>query len=175
MQLVHISDALTAAYESTDYQVSVNGTTQILRVGETLCTPLSAIGSTIAVVTAFNPFSQTLAALENERRHRLLVEDVVNRGYTALPAVGVAAKGRWSGEQSLAVVQPDVKVLDEWMVAFQQNAVFLVSSDQPGRLLMHPNEERRHCVDPDAISSAIERLESDGTRLASVINREKYP
>lgn len=79
--------------------------------------------TTIHVVTAANPWSQTLDDERNAARNRHLAADLDARGWHRVPAVGRSPDGAWR-EPGFAVADaPDAEVLAIG-AAHEQHAVF---------------------------------------------------
>lgn len=135
-----ISSELLHAYQSTDYVVETHSGVTTVRIGEPFdfdtCLPKKP--KRLAVITAFNPYSQMLTAKENARRHLALMALVETARRHWLPAKGIDPSGQWPSEQSLAIQDPTDDELDDWMELFGQNAVVVASEGCPATLRLHP-------------------------------------
>jgi Protein of unknown function (DUF3293) len=115
------------AYHATDYVVDAPGGAIALRVGK--CSPtldrlLSEHGADQAVfITAWNPQSVRLAAVENGSRQEALVREVRGRGYAVIGGHGAGAGGDWPAEDSLLVVGMPAEEGMELGMRFGQLAV----------------------------------------------------
>ncbi|WP_250453251.1 DUF3293 domain-containing protein [Caballeronia sp. ATUFL_M2_KS44] len=89
-------------------------------------------------VTAFNPFGRELEHDENATRQQALAAYVAQKGLRALPGAGMDPKGAWTAETSLLVLGAGEEIADEFMTAFEQNAVVMLDADGVPRLRFHP-------------------------------------
>jgi hypothetical protein len=148
---LQVAPGLRAAYASTHYEVETCAGPKTLRVGEASPPiPLEGglMGGRVAIVTAWNPFSQPLAAAQNAARNARLKAEVERVGRRHLPARGRDPSGEWPPEESLAIVDPTDEELDGWMFLFGQNAVVLADAAGVARLRFHPHEASRHAEHP---------------------------
>jgi len=135
-----ISKELLRAYEATEYRIEMPRGAAIIRIGEVFdsSSSLLAYDHRLAIITAFNPYSQVLESEENCRRQLALAEVVETAGRSWLPAKGVDPSGTWSPEPSLAVFDPTEGELDEWMELFGQNAIVVVIKGRHASLRLNP-------------------------------------
>lgn len=88
-------------------------------------------GMTGALLTACNPGSRPLPAIQNRRRlHRLHV-DLIGAGAHLLPAMGGGVAWR---ESSLLAAGLPLTGIDALALRYGQNAILLLEPDQPVRL-----------------------------------------
>lgn len=134
-----ISNSLVAAFEQTNFFVSTARGDVPLRIGQ-LFDGLTELDCRyrLAVVTAYNPFSQETSDHVNRERQLSLISSVEGTGLRWLPASGVDPTGEWPPEPSLAVIDPTIEQLDGWMEGFDQNAVVVVELGKPAVLRFHP-------------------------------------
>ncbi|WP_244817006.1 DUF3293 domain-containing protein [Caballeronia sp. Lep1P3] len=136
-----LPDATLAAYRAAIYRI--DGPPSIdMTIGAKSADAaalLARYGATSGVfVTAFNPFGRELGAEDNAARHAALKAHIARAGLTALPGAGVDPKHIWSAETSLFVPGASDETADEWLIAFEQNAVVLVDADGIPHLRLHP-------------------------------------
>ncbi len=135
--------ALDDAYRGTTYSVLMpEGSLLALRIGERsapLDRLLAATGhDDWAFVTACNPRSTRLDALENAERMARLAETVQARGLRAIPGESRGDGGDWPAESSLLVLgigEPDAIELGR---LFDQHAIVAGSRGGPPRLVWIP-------------------------------------
>lgn len=131
--------ALDAAYRQTLYEVfSDKGVIQ-LRV-DVKSPPLDQLlqqyqQTTWALITACNPYSQPLSALENRNRNRTLAADLEKLGLPLLKALGRDETDQWPAEESLFIVglnRVDAVYMGQ---KFSQNALLYGERGNPPELL----------------------------------------
>ena len=135
------SDALRAAYAATDFVV-LDARHIHLEIGkptpEALLQRMQATQVvTAAIVTAWNPFSQPLAEVENRLRQKQLQHDLRDRGLDTLPAEGRDRQGQWPVEASLLAFGLTREDARELLVRYQQHALVWITEDQPVELMFH--------------------------------------
>jgi hypothetical protein len=141
-----VAPTLRAAYAAADYEVVGGGVAAVLRIGARAPRVALEGGASwrrIGVITAWNPFSATSSAEQNAARQARLARDVERASRRWLPALGSDPAGDWAPEASLAVVDPSVEELDDWMLAFGQNAVVVAEAGGLCVLRWHPHEATR--------------------------------
>ena len=139
-EAIEISNELLCAYKATEYLIETLGEVATIRIGEIFDLDYGLIRceNRLAIITAFNPFSQVLAVEKNCERQLALAAAVEAAGRNWVPASGVDPSGRWPPEPSLAVLDPTESELDSWMELFGQNAVVVVVKGQCAALRLHP-------------------------------------
>jgi hypothetical protein len=143
---VVIPAELRAAYEATNYDVETGDGIVTLRVGRPV--PARMLGlrpdwTRLAVVTAYNPFSNALSDADNAERHQRLLHAVIAAGHAVLTALGTGESDKWRPEVSLAIFDPSDDELDDWMVEFGQNAIVVAERSGTVALRFHPHEVTR--------------------------------
>lgn len=158
-QSLEISDELVRAYEAADYVVETHQGDAKIRIGARLDegSPLQVNGRHLAIITAWNPYSRTLEERENQLRQVALVAAVEARNRDWLPARGVDPSGQWPPEASVAVFNATNAELDDWMEAFGQNAVVVVTDGECAELRLHPRAAKR--VEQVASADAMQATE----------------
>jgi len=156
-----VAQALRASYEAADYEVVQPGAPALLRIGAP--TPRVALDEArtwrrLAIVTAWNPFSVPLPVEANVARQRLLQRAVERAGRSQLPALGRDPAGEWAPEPSLAVFDATDDDLDDWMLAFGQNAVVVATVEGTCGLRLHPHERTRCEAEGPVAERAAARL-----------------
>jgi hypothetical protein len=127
------------AYRETDYHVDA-GPAFVLRI-DAESADLSALHQRhlvrcSAFLSAYNPHSRLLDAVENTRRHGLLLDELARRGLPALPGLGRHPHNDWPAEPSVLVPGlglDDARALGE---RFEQNAVLWADADAVPRLIL---------------------------------------
>ena len=135
------ADHLLRAYADTNY--FIDGLEAPLHPGEAnaeLPGFLAARGATcLAVLTAYNPRSDTLPEGENAQRQATLEEWLDEAG---LRYVGAEGRARDGGarphEPLLAVFDAPPALLQRLMESYGQNAVIVAAADAPPRLWLRP-------------------------------------
>lgn len=150
-----------ADYEVADYEVEGRGARVVLRIGAR--TPSIVLAAArpwrrVAVITAWNPFSAPLATDDNAVRQARLVREVERAARLWLPALGRDPAGVWAPEPSLAVFDPVDDELDDWMLAFGQNAVVVAADTGTCELRFHPHERARLEVEGPVAERAAARV-----------------
>lgn len=79
--------------------------------------------SSWALITACNPYSQCLSAVENQQRHQELIELLRQFNLTFFDAVGRDKDGAWTPEQSIFVIGIELEKAIAIGNKFQQNAI----------------------------------------------------
>lgn len=92
-----------------------------------------------AVVTAWNPFSQTLSPDQNSARQASLTRAVEQAGLAWLTTEGRDPDGKWPSEQSLCVFDAPGPLVKGWMRQFGQNAILSIRRGQAPVLDLHPD------------------------------------
>ena len=148
---IRIPPELLAANAATLYEIDTPDGTALLRVGQPVPETLHALmfpWDRLAIVTAFNPFSVTLSPEENLRRHEVLRETVDTAGRRMLGGAGRDVAGQWPPETSLAIFDATDNELDNWMLAFGQNAIVAAIRGGLAELRLHPHEVSRARYSP---------------------------
>jgi hypothetical protein len=89
-----------------------------------------------AFVTAYNPFSQALAARENAARQLTLVRELDDRGLAWDEGVGEHPSNSWPGEPSCLVYGIALEAAKVLAAHFEQNAFVWSGSDGVPRLIL---------------------------------------
>ncbi|WP_119156219.1 DUF3293 domain-containing protein [Caldimonas tepidiphila] len=144
---------LLGAYRDTDYQVE--GLPSPLRPGAPhpgLDAYLAQQGArSLAILTAYNPRSETLSLAENAQRQGALREQLEQHGLRFVDATGRDREGEArSPEPLLGVFDAPPELILRLMEEFGQNAAVLAEAGTPPRLLLLPAFERELVQDgPD--------------------------
>ena len=140
--VIPISKELLQAYNDTLFVVHTEPEL-IMRVGtHSAKTDLFLsvhVAKSACIVTAWNPFSQSLSELDNIKRNEELIGVVNKLGLNYLDAEGRDPEGKWPSEKSLCIFDATDSMIEEWMRVFGQNAVVVVSHNQPPTLVLHPD------------------------------------
>ncbi|WP_250500386.1 DUF3293 domain-containing protein [Caballeronia sp. GAWG1-5s-s] len=136
-----IPDTTLAAYRAAIYRI--HGEPPIdMKIGEKNASVAALLGrhgvGSAVFVTAFNPFGCELSAEQNAARQRALEAHIAQAGWMALAGEGLDPNNVWSAEASLFVLGATVLDADDFMLAYEQNAVVVVGDDGVPRLRVHP-------------------------------------
>ena len=133
---------LLDAYRNTDYTVFTEPPV-VLAVGAAspaMAALLQARGAASAVlVTACNPFSQSLASGENAARTAQLQEFLETQGWSYVAGSGKSRTGAWAAEPGFLVFGVSLEQARELAAEFEQNAVVWCAEDGVPQLLLHPD------------------------------------
>jgi hypothetical protein len=142
-QPVALPDAATvAAYESTHYYAH-DTQPVLLRIGDAAdlhrdwLSRMNAGSATI--LTAWNPLGKEVARAENDLAQDKLLADIRSKALRWLPASGEDPAGAWQPEPGFCVFDASDEVVDQWLVAFRQNAAVRVTREDNCRLVWHPS------------------------------------
>ncbi|MEO8460305.1 MAG: DUF3293 domain-containing protein [Dokdonella sp.] len=127
---------LIALYRAAHYEVRLPGGERVaLLIGQPCPSALIAwsAGRTLACITAYNPQSRSLPAVENRQRQRELFTLLDASGAKALPAVGRIPGQPWR-EPSLLATGVELASIDALAHRFEQNAIVIVGESQKARL-----------------------------------------
>jgi hypothetical protein len=132
------------AYEQAIYEVYNGQETVRVQIGEH-CLRLEHIATSLAtyshadrhswaIITASNPYSQTLTELENQQRHQKLMKHLQELQFPCLEALGRDQTGIWTPEQSFWIC--GVGRLEAISIGrqFEQNAIVYGELHQPAEL-----------------------------------------
>ena len=130
--------ALERAYREAIYEVYSDRETIQLSIDRS-CPKLDALirqqnYTNWALITAHNPYSQSLSAIENQQRHQQLVEHLQQLEFSWLPAVGKDRYGIWTPEQSLCILGIELDRAIAIGRKFAQNAIVYGELNKPAKL-----------------------------------------
>lgn len=136
---------LVEAYRATLYQARLpTGTRAILSVGkpvpEILCS-WAGRNWPLVFVSACNPRSKFLPALENRNRMRTMIAKLDQHGIRKLLGVGRIPHQSWR-ETSFLVAGLSLHAADSLAIEFGQNAIVLAAEPKSTRLRVYRNEWR---------------------------------
>lgn len=129
--------ALISAYLETDYIVHA-GPDFVLHIDQP-CAALAAYYkrrhiAAACVITAWNPFSQSLPYAENQARQAKLEQELQQAGWQSIPAVGRHPTNGWPPEAGCFVEGMSEEAASEWGRIYEQNAVVWCGADAIPRL-----------------------------------------
>jgi hypothetical protein len=156
-----VAPTLRATYEAAEYDVDARSARAVLRIGAPTPSILLDGALTwrrVAVITAWNPFSVPSSAEANAARQARLVRELERAGRSFLPALGRDPRGEWAPEPSFAVFEASGEQLDDWMLAFGQNAVVVADAGGRCELRCHPHECARLAAEGPSAERAAARL-----------------
>lgn len=91
--------------------------------------------SSWALITAYNPYSQSLSAAENQQRHQSFQEFLPTLNLTIFDAVGKDKDGVWTPEPSVWIVGIELIKAIALGRKFQQNAIVYGELGKPIQLI----------------------------------------
>jgi hypothetical protein len=125
------------AYSSTLYQVAEPRVD--IRIGvkskELDALLLLHNRTTYAFITAWNPFSKILSEDENNRRNKLLFEELFKK-YVLFQGHGIGQDPKWKPEESFLVLGIDERTAAELGRKYEQNAIVFGAYDEEPQLLV---------------------------------------
>lgn len=126
--------SLLSAYLKTAYRLPTLGLT--IRVNQP-CPALWTLlpGSSLAIVTAWNPGSRMLPGAENRQRNEALTKALPPHAVAILPALGEGDAGDWPPEESLGIAGVSLEEAARLAALFEQNAFVFVEKDQAAVLV----------------------------------------
>ncbi|MGE4370566.1 MAG: DUF3293 domain-containing protein [Burkholderiaceae bacterium] len=89
-----------------------------------------------AFITACNPYSQRIDDVGNLLRQASLKQEILEKGYPLLEAVGKDPQNKWPREPSFLVLGIPQPVAQELGRLFEQNAILYANDDAVPRLLI---------------------------------------
>jgi hypothetical protein len=134
-----ISPELIKAYEATEFHVMsmppfVLGVNRYSGKLDRLFKSWEATSA--AFITAYNPYSESLAAEENALRNQRLQADIKNLGFRSIGGFGTHPDGRWESEDSFFVLDISLEGAQELGTAYGQNAIVWSGEDAIPRLVL---------------------------------------
>lgn len=142
---------LVSLYRAAHYEVRLPGGERVaLLIGQP-CPPALIEWSSdrmLACITAYNPQSRSLPAVENRQRQRDLFALLKASGANILPAVGRIPGQSWR-EPSLIADGIALASIDALARRFDQNAIVIVDNSQSARLRIYRTGWRNAVDDSD--------------------------
>jgi hypothetical protein len=134
-----LSPDLIKAYEATDFHVTAMPPFA-LGVNR-YCGKLDRLfknweASSAAFITAYNPYSESLATEENALRNQRLQADIKNLGFRSIGGFGTHPDGEWESEDSFFVLDISLEGAKELGAAYGQNAIVWCGEDAIPRLVL---------------------------------------
>lgn len=93
----------------------------------------NALGA--AFITAWNPFSQTLPAKENQDLQNELKANIKKRGLICIDGIGKHPSNNWPGEFSVLVLSLDLEAAKSLARHYEQHAFVWASGDGVPKLI----------------------------------------
>ena len=130
---------LFEAYLKTDYVVKDGTIDLTLRIDEknsdldNLLIKYQSVSA--AFLTAYNPYSQQLSRLENEKRQGELVSILKAEGYNFLYGYGQSQTEDWSPEPSVLILEINCQTAMEFARQFEQNAFLFIEKSTAPKLI----------------------------------------
>lgn len=133
--------ALHAAYAAAEYRIP--NLSACLHIGHSCASIDAELARRNArraiVITACNPYSETLAPAANALRQQWLQDELEGAGITTLPAENRDPGGRWPCEPGLLAFDTSADFDDGLLRRFEQHAIVVIEFSQPAHLLLHPS------------------------------------
>ncbi len=130
---------LFEAYLKTDYVVKDETINLTLRIDEKNSDLEDLLvkneSNSAAFLTAYNPFSQQLRRLENEKRQEELVSILKEKGYKFLYGYGESQTDDWTAEPSVLILGVDCQTALEIARQFEQNAFLFIEKSNAPKLI----------------------------------------
>lgn len=131
---------LVAAYQATLYEV-FGERLAVISVADTAGAHDQWLARndshTAVVITAWNPFSRSLDSVANDEANAQLRSAIESQKLRCVGARGRHPSGQWSEDSLCAFDVPD-PLLDEWLIAYRQNAAIRVRLGEQPQLVWHP-------------------------------------
>lgn len=139
---------LLAAYRATTYRVRADGQVFDLRVGQPAATFASWLQTRgidkFAIITAYNPGSRLLPAVENAERQARLQAVLQARGWLAGEGENLADGSVWPIEPTCLAVGLSCQALRLLAIEYGQKAVLVGRGDAVPQLLWIEENERKN-------------------------------
>jgi len=123
---------LVRAYREAIYIVSEGDEAISLRVGEVSHAIADLMSfhkaHTAAILTAYNPYSETKSLAENEASRAKLNNALSLKALTCINAIGTDAKGEWDSEPSVLALGISLQDAENLADEYGQNAFIWISN-----------------------------------------------
>ena len=134
-----LSPDLIKAYEATEFHVMAMPPF-VLEVNR-YCGKLDRLfknweATSAAFISAYNPYSESLAAEENALRNQRLQADIKHLGFRSIDGFGKHPDGEWEAEDSFFVPGISLDGARELGAAYGQNAIVWCGEDAVPRLVL---------------------------------------
>jgi hypothetical protein len=160
-----IAPQLVRAYREARYSINQNPTIIELRIGEVNSALVQLMRdrqvSTAAVLTAYNPYSESKGHAENAAAQQQLLQDLAKQGIATLSALGSDPSGAWESEPSVLALGITLQQVEALADQYGQNA-FVWVNNTDGFVSLR----LRYSIgvaSPDEVTAWIDSL-SDGLR-----------
>ena len=129
-----IPPALVEAYRRAIYLAHAEDGDIAMKVGE-VSSQLSTLmkghkANSAAFITAFNPYSSSVSAHENELRHRALFSDLTSLGLKCLSGEGRDCENLCPSETSVLALGISLRDAELLAERYEQNAFIWISSNK---------------------------------------------
>jgi len=135
-----INEQLIANYHNTHYQIgTISGliTLRIDHFSQALAEfLLTSHQSTAAIISAYNPHSQSLSSEENQSAHESLRQHLMQHGHPMIGGLNIDPTGQWPQEKSFFVLGVDLETARAIGQHFKQNAIVWIQSDAIPHLVL---------------------------------------
>lgn len=157
--------SLVALYRETHYDVRLPGGMRCtVRIGQTPARQLQeflALAESTFLVSACNPWSSPLTAIENRRRMRELLLLAKSQRLQYLSGVGHIPGQAWR-EPFLLLADTSARSIDDIASHHEQNAVVHLQAGQPARLRIYRQDWRQEVCLADDIEWSVPSLHATG-------------
>jgi len=148
---VEVNPSLLDAFLATDYCVETDAGERVITIGATHAELDRALDHRDwHLVSAHNPDARLLDPVENDRRHRQLLERIRNGGIDSWPAVNRSFESDWPDEPGRLLAGASTAWIHACARAFGQAAVVAGQAGQPARLWVYRSdrlpEENPHLI-----------------------------
>ncbi|WP_240142546.1 DUF3293 domain-containing protein [Nitrosomonas oligotropha] len=135
-----ISSSLIANYTHADYRIGTAAdciTLKIDQYSEPLAQFLATLNqSCAAIISAYNPCSQSVSGEENIAAHEALRHFLAGHAYQGIESVHTDPAGVWPAEKSFFIPGIDMHSAKSLGQQFSQNAIVWIERDAIPRLVL---------------------------------------
>jgi hypothetical protein len=127
-----IAPQLVRAYREARYSINQNPSIIELRIGEANSALVQLMRdrqvSTAAVLTAYNPYSESKSQAENAAAQQQLLQDLAKHGIATLSALGSDPNGAWEPEPNVLALGISLQQAEALADQYGQNAFIWVNN-----------------------------------------------
>jgi hypothetical protein len=127
-----IAPQLVRAYREARYSINHNSSVIVLRIGEVNSALVQLMRdrqvSTAAVLTAYNPYSESKSQAENALAQQQLLQALAKQGIATLSALGSDPNGAWEPETNVLALGISLQQAEVLADQYGQNAFVWVNN-----------------------------------------------
>jgi hypothetical protein len=127
-----IAPQLVRAYREAGYSINHNPSVIVLRIDEVSSALVQLMQehqvSTAAVLTAYNPYSESKSEAENALAQQQLLQDLAKQGIATLSALGSDPNGAWEPEPNVLALGISLQQAEVLADQYGQNAFVWVNN-----------------------------------------------